>query len=322
MILNCFQTSDELRLTACDYESAVEATRNPEVNTWVDVQGFQTNELIEVLDQFEVQDLARWLCLEARDRPGFYPLKTLIFMVIPLQSALGDVHEVEYMALLCRKNFLLTLHNTRLTRIQRITASQDQIDWLPNGSIAGVVSAIMIVLSTGFLQHLTELRNAIMALEGRMDREPHSVDMSEISDHRSKLLTLEATVSGQLPSLQALTAIDRPFFNLETTREYLFCALANVQAAEKSLHWLEGRIDVIRSLFDMHAQEKMNRRIGRLTILSAIFMPMTLLAGIWGMNFEFMPELKIPFAYPIALGCMGLIGAGMYFFFHKRGWFG
>jgi hypothetical protein len=93
MMANCFQTCDELRLTACDYESAVEATRNPEVNTRVDVQGSQTNELIEVLDQFEVQDLARWLCLEARDRPGFYPPKTLIFMVIPLQPALGDFHE-------------------------------------------------------------------------------------------------------------------------------------------------------------------------------------------------------------------------------------
>ena len=56
------------------------------------------------------------------------------------------------------------------------------------------------------------------------------------------------------------------------------------------------------------------------TILSAIFMPSTLLAGIWGMNFEWMPELKVPFAYPIALGLMGLIGTGMYLFFRRKGW--
>ena len=65
----------------------------------------------------------------------------------------------------------------------------------------------------------------------------------------------------------------------------------------------------------------MNRRLGRLTILSVIFMPMTLLAGIWGMNFERMPELKTPLGYPIALGSIILIGAGMYFYFRSKGWF-
>jgi magnesium transporter len=50
-------------------------------------------------------------------------------------------------------------------------------------------------------------------------------------------------------------------------------------------------------------------------------MPITLLAGIWGMNFETMPELKFPFAYPVALGLMALIGSGMYLYFRRTGWF-
>jgi magnesium transporter len=58
-----------------------------------------------------------------------------------------------------------------------------------------------------------------------------------------------------------------------------------------------------------------------LTILSAIFMPVTLLASIWGMNFATMPELGLPYAYPIALGVMVAVGSGMYLFFRKTGWF-
>jgi magnesium transporter len=50
-------------------------------------------------------------------------------------------------------------------------------------------------------------------------------------------------------------------------------------------------------------------------------MPVTLLASIWGMNFEIMPELKLPFAYPIALGIMALIGSGGYLYFRRSGWF-
>ena len=79
------------------------------------------------------------------------------------------------------------------------------------------------------------------------------------------------------------------------------CALANLQAIERSLDRLGERIGALRTGFQIHAQDKTNRKLGMLTILSAIFMPITLLTGIWGMNFETMPELKFPFAYPVAL---------------------
>jgi magnesium transporter len=98
------------------------------------------------------------------------------------------------------------------------------------------------------------------------------------------------------------------------------CALVNLQAADGSLTWLDQRIESLRSAFQMHAQDKTNRRLNMLTILSAIFMPVTLLASIWGMNFEIMPELKYPFAYPLALGFMTAVGLGMYLFFRRTGW--
>ncbi len=62
-------------------------------------------------------------------------------------------------------------------------------------------------------------------------------------------------------------------------------------AADRSLDWLDQRLGALRSGLQMHVQDKTNRRLNMLTILSAIFMPITLLAGIWGMNFATMPEL-------------------------------
>ena len=92
-------------------------------------------------------------------------------------------------------------------------------------------------------------------------------------------------------------------------------------AADKAADRLDKRIIALRSAFQMNAQEKTNRRLGILTVLSAIFMPMTFLAGIWGMNFEGMPELKHPLAYPSVLGIMIIIASGMYLYFRKSGWF-
>jgi hypothetical protein len=111
------------------------------------------------------------------------------------------------------------------------------------------------------------------------------------------------------------TAIDKPFFQLRVAGEYVTCALVNLRAADGALNWMDQRIGALHSALQMYSQSKTNRRLGVLTILSAIFLPMTLLAGIWGMNFVTMPELNYRFGYPIALGVIALIGSGMFVFF-------
>ena len=323
MMINCFQVSKDLQLMPREYEDAINATQQADSDTsiWIDMQGLKTAELEENLDKLGVNGLSKKLCIEAHDRPGFYPMNKLAFMVIPVLVAAEDVSEVQHVAFLARPNFLLTLRDTRAGRLQHAISLQESTDWLPDHSVAGLVSAFMIILSLESLKRASELRDMIMTLEKQIDREPDSVEADEISHKRFELLTLESVVSGQLPIIQALIAKEKTAFKLEHIQEYLLCALANFQATDRSLDWLEGRIDVMRSLVDMRAQDKTNRRLARLTVLSTIFMPITFLAGVWGMNFEGMPGLRSPSGYQFALGFMFLIGIAMYFYFRKKGWF-
>jgi Mg2+ and Co2+ transporter CorA len=227
---------------------------------------------------------------------------------------------VDYLALLCRENLLLTLHRKSIMSLKNLSSLQDSGAWLAGRSIAGLVSAMMIDLSLGFLQHTAELRESVRVLDERMDRDPDAVEVEEILEIRSKFLALGAVVSDQLPSVKALSTTDKPFFKLADARDYMNCALANLLAAGGSLEWLDKQITDVRSGFQMHAQDKTNRRLNLLTILSAIFSPLSLLTGIWGMNFVNMPELQYAFSYPIALGLMGFISWGMLFYFRKTGW--
>jgi len=66
---------------------------------------------------------------------------------------------------------------------------------------------------------------------------------------------------------------------------------------------------------------RMNEVMKILTIAGSIFIPLTFIAGIYGMNFEFMPELKWRYGYPVLLIIMGLLAAGMLIFFKKKKWF-
>ncbi len=321
MIKNCFKISEELQLQPMDYESAVKELQTSDANIWIDLQDFETSELEKELDTIEIKDLARRLCLEARDRPGFYPVKDLTFMVIPVHKIIENFAELEYVALLMRKNLLLILRDKGDVRLQRLSSLKESATWLPDNSIAGLVSAIMIALSLDSLQSTAELRKKILTLEKRMNQGAHLIKMKDISDLQSELLILESVVSGQLPIIESIIKTDRISLIFKNALDYLNCALVNLQSTNSSLNWLQGRLDLMRSLMDMNTQEITNRRLGRLTILSMIFMPITLLAGIWGMNFDIMPELHLTFGYPLALGSMVLIGVALYNYFKKLGWF-
>jgi magnesium transporter len=171
------------------------------------------------------------------------------------------------------------------------------------------------------LQHATDVRSSVLALEDRIDRDPDAVELNEIVDMRTQLLTLGMVVSDQIPAVQALSTTDKPFFQHKDTQEHLNCALVNLEAALGALRRLDDKVGDLRAEIQMHAQEKTNHRLAVLTVFSAIFMPLTLMAGIWGMNFEGMPELKFAFGYPLSLGLMAFIGTAMYLFFRKGGWF-
>lgn len=82
--------------------------------------------------------------------------------------------------------------------------------------------------------------------------------------------------------------------------------------------------DLTSSLLDVH-MNTMNNRMSEvmklLAIITTIFIPLSFIAGIYGMNFEYMPELRSPWGYPVVLGVMALIGVGMIYYFKRKKWF-
>ena len=86
---------------------------------------------------------------------------------------------------------------------------------------------------------------------------------------------------------------------------------------------IENYRDMVIGMLDMYMSQvsnKMNEVMKVLTIIATIFIPLTFIAGIYGMNFEYMPELSIPWAYPAVWGVMIVATIGMIFYFRKKDW--
>jgi hypothetical protein len=85
MTLNCYHLSDGPQLMPCEYSFAIDAIKQKKVRIWIDLQDSEPIEMEEKLDDLGIQGLIRGFCLESRDHPGFYPMKPLALMVIPVQ---------------------------------------------------------------------------------------------------------------------------------------------------------------------------------------------------------------------------------------------
>ena len=118
-----------------------------------------------------------------------------------------------------------------------------------------------------------------------------------------------------------LKVVDTAALNISELDAYYQVVLSNTAFLTRIVERLEARLDDLHQRFVVNAQEKTNQRLAFLTVISAIFLPLTLLAGIYGMNFDAMPELHLPYAYPATLGLMVVIAVGMWRFFKRRGWF-
>ena len=167
---------------------------------------------------------------------------------------------------------------------------------------------------------LAHLEEDIENYEDRAVKTNDDSFFMEIQETKRFLLQIKHAMLPQREILMILSRRDilimgeelKPF--LQDLRENLNNAIATI---ENYREWLTNVLDVNLSFLS----HQMNKVMKILAIISSIFIPLTFIAGIYGMNFKFMPELDNQLAYPIVLCCMGVIALLMVLFFKIRRWF-
>lgn len=321
MKTSCHTILEDKRLEPCDYKTAIDSLGQDKISIWIDVKGANKEELEQILEDLHVKGLIRKFSLDSRDHPGYYPLRPLSLIVMPVITDTKDNRKMEYLGVLFGNGVLLTFYEKEFLRFQKYIDSEDFASVLPDNSIPGIIASLFVGLSMVLIKKTAFISDGILQLEKKMDAHPGEINMEEIAELQSDILLLESVVHGQLPVFIAAAASFKSSGTGEKINEYQTLSSANLQSADRTLELLERRLNAIRSFYDAQSSEKTNRRLERLTIMSTIFMPITFLAGIWGMNFQYIPMINNPFGYAYAILIMILISAGMYFYFRSKGWF-
>jgi magnesium transporter len=316
---SCFEIGESGHLSSVDGASVVKRWRDGEGPFWIDVESPDREDRGRVLSDLGISQGLVDELLESGHAPRVLPLDEALCFEFPTQIS-GDPPELKSILLVCIERLIVTFHEmpsrvpaeSRAEVVSRIA--------FEGGSTSELLCALLVASSIDLRRRCADLREAAVSLSRRMEADPAAVELVEVLDLKREIVDLDGATEERAVILEMVGSLKHPVFDLTQAVGQFRVAVGNTAATARRLDRLDRRAGDLQARYDAYLLEKTNRRLSRLTIISAIFLPLTLLAGIYGMNFDTMPELHHPLGYPLALGGMVLVAVGMFWWFRSRGW--
>ncbi len=174
-------------------------------------------------------------------------------------------------------------------------------------------------ITDNYFEVLDDIVQSIETLDNRLLRNPQSDTLKHIEIQKRKLIELRKIVFPLKETTSQLEKIQSPFLN-EDNRYYFAELKENCLTVLEEIDANKQILDGMANLYYAIQDQKLNEIMKLLTVISAIFIPLTFIVGVYGMNFENMPELKMKYGYFISWGVMAFIAISLIFYFYKRGW--
>ncbi|HEX3236019.1 MAG TPA: magnesium/cobalt transporter CorA [Gemmatimonadales bacterium] len=292
--------------------------------TWIDVQGLGDEAVLRRLAEiFEIHRLALEDVVNVPQRPKAeaYDRQHLVITRMIRAAAEGQL-DVEQVSLFIGPHYLLSIQERRgdvfdPVRV-RIRAGKELIRKSgPDYLAYALIDAIL----DGYYPVLERLGDRLQVLEERILRAATRSGQRGIHRVRWDLLVLRRAVGPQHEAVAALAREESPLIT-PTVRQYLRDCLDH---AVQILDVIDTYHELASNLMEMHVSsvnQRSNDVMTVLTIMASIFIPLTFLAGLYGMNFDYLPELHYRRAYHTLLAIMGLVALGMLLWFRWLGWLG
>lgn len=237
------------------------------------------------------------------------------------------VHRVEVDCVLGAR-YLITVHAGEVTALREFERRLQGGFPFPSTPDMVLVAVLDQVIQ-GLYAALDHLADRITALEDRVMSGRVRNPMREVTALRRALVRLRQGLGPEEHALSELAGLAGHRAGTAGPQLVGQTASAAVRGVVDHLRRVWDGVEVERDLVDNVVEvylglrtDRLNVIMQRLTLITTIFMPLTLIAGIYGMNFRYMPELGWKWGYPAALVLMVVTGYGMYRWFRGQGWFG
>ncbi|OQW49050.1 MAG: magnesium and cobalt transport protein CorA [Nitrospira sp. HN-bin3] len=312
--------------THCDEQvvTDLDALQPPadESVTWVNVGGVHKMEVLEGFGKhFGLHPLLLEDIANTDQRPKLDDYETYLFLVMKMltTSDRGDIL-VEQVSLVLGRNYVLSFQENGTDVFgpvrDRLKGGKGRLR--QNGSDYLVYALIDAVVDQYFAV-LEMLGERIESLQERVIADPKPDTLQDIHALKRQLLFVRRAVWPLREAINSLSRSECPFLH-EPTKLFFRDVYDHVVQIVDTIETLREMVSASLDIYLSSVSYRLNAVMRVLTVITTIFMPLSFIAGIYGMNFEHMPELKWPWGYPMALGIMGVVAAIMLIGFRRKNW--
>ncbi len=296
--------------TLANIAQAVEATC-----AWIDVLDPDEESLRVLAEHFDLHPLAIEDCLHFPQRPKLDLYSGSLFLVWLGVSQNSEGVENSELDIFLGNRWVITVHPHPLPALDAITLEADMhlargADWLLHAIVDRMVDGVFPVID--------ELGDRLDRLQDAMLERTERSQLEELYDLRRELLFMHKTVAPERDSLRALVR-EREIVSEEAYR-YFQDVADHLARVEDSIDTYREVAAAVMDVYLSAQSNRMNAIMKQLTIMATIFMPLTLITGIYGMNFKHLPELGWRYGYFGVLASMVAISVAMLVFFKRREW--
>ncbi len=328
--------TEDVRITLIDYdERHVEEKSDLSVGacspfkasptvTWVNVTGLHDMAVIEEFGKiFDIHPLVLEDVVHTEQRPKMEDMGEYLFIVLKMLSHNNgkSAFEAEQLSLIVGSNFVISFQERDGDVFQpvrdRIQKGKGRIrksgsDYLAYTLMDAIVDNYFIILES--------MGERIEILQESVLTEPDPSNLREIQEIRREMAFLRRSIWPLREAINALQRTESPLIG-ESVAPYLRDVYDHTIQVIENIETLRDAVSSTLDIYLSSLSNKMNEVMKVLTIIATIFIPLTFIAGVYGMNFKFMPELEWHWGYPTVGLVMLIIGVLMLLGFKRKNWF-
>lgn len=320
MKLACFQMTEEFGFQAQETDRVSLGLAQKGQSFWIKLEDYDATLLEGVLQPYNFPPWVMERCLESGWKAGVATFEDGLFFEFPMRYDL-DESKLDYISFICTPRLLITIHRGQNRQLSDAVIELQTDRGLLEASIGALLAWLMDHFFSVNISLFLMLRDHAEKLSDAFDEELDSVDIADIHSLKRKARRIEVMLEDQLYCVHMLKRTRWESFLLDSQHS----SFANIELEYQQLlleiRRIGSRLQELNQRYQVRQQDIMNKRLNVLAIVQSVFVPLTLIVGLYGMNFKYMPELEWVYSYPVLLIGMLFIAIVILGLFYRKGWF-
>lgn len=301
-------------------EGQLQASAGEAGESWYDLDAAGPEELRHFLAPLDLHPLQLARCLDSASDPGVVSFGRSVLMEYPAALSREETGPA-YLTILLQDHVLVTVRHGAMPALDDLVRSLTAPAAPPLLHLPQIIYLILDEFADLNVQAQVALRDQMLLVSNTLAENPGAVSPADLSRLRAQVQNLVSLIENQLYCISALNACDNEALRDPHRKAYIADLLSETEIAQRGVYRLEARVRDLYGDYQAAGSERVEKRLRLLTIVSAITLPLGLVAGLLGMNVGGLPGTTARSGFIIVVALMVLLVAVEYWYFKRSGWF-